>query len=62
MPRTKTDYINWWFQHFSEIEDIFKKFYTMLETQFQENIIIFKSDNEKEYFHKVLRKFLEKKV
>ena len=33
----------------------------MVQTQFQEKIQVFRSDNEKEYFNKILEKFFEKK-
>ena len=41
----------------SEVETIFKSFYQMVQTQFQEKIKIFRSDNGKEYFNKHLKKF-----
>ena len=41
----------------SKVETIFKIFYTMVQTQFHEKIQIFKSDNGKEYFNKILGSF-----
>ena len=38
----------------SEVETIFKNFYTMVETQFQKKIQVFQSDNGREYFKGVL--------
>ena len=46
-----------------EVETIFKLFYTMVQTQFHEKIQIFRSDNGKEYFNKILESFfLEKSI
>ena len=41
----------------SEVETIFKNFYTMVQTQFHEKNHIFRSDNGKEYFNKILEIF-----
>ena len=47
----------------SEVEQVFKIFYRMVQTQFQTNIQIFKSDNGKEYFNSILGNFfLEKGI
>ena len=45
----------------SDVEQAFKKNFNMVQTQFQEKIKVFRSDNEKEYFNKILEKFFEKK-
>ena len=45
----------------SDVEQAFKKNFNMVQTQFQEKIQVFRSDNEKEYFNKILEKFFEKK-
>ena len=42
----------------SEVEDIFKIFYTMVQTQFQGKIKVFRSDNGWEYFNKIMGAFL----
>ncbi|KAJ8766765.1 hypothetical protein K2173_007832 [Erythroxylum novogranatense] len=44
-----------------EVAQIFQNFYTMVETQFYTCIGIFHSDNDIEYFNKVLGKFLKSK-
>ena len=41
----------------SKVETIFKLFYTMVQTQFHKKIQIFRSDNGKEYFNKILGSF-----
>ena len=41
----------------SKVETIFKPFYTMVQTQFHKKIQIFRSDNGKEYFNKILGSF-----
>lgn len=41
----------------SDVEEIFKNFYTMVQTQFQGQIQVFRSDNGKEYFNKFLGHF-----
>ena len=47
----------------SDVEQIFKQFYTMVETQFQEKIQAFRSGNGKEYFNKILGTyFLENEI
>ena len=47
----------------SEIANVFKKIYTMVKIQFNENIRIFKSDNGREFFSKILGHFfLEKGI
>ena len=46
-----------------DVETIFKKFYTMVQTQFQKNIQTLQSDNGREYFKNVLGQFfLEKGI
>jgi len=45
----------------SEVENIFKNFYAMIETQFQTKICILHSDNGTEYFNEVLGNFLKEK-
>jgi IS30 family transposase len=45
----------------SEVETILKKFYTMLQTQFQKNIQILQSDNGREYFKNMLSQFFLEK-
>ena len=45
-----------------EVESVFQNFYTMVLTQFQEKFKIVRSDNEKEYFNKIFRKFFLEKV
>lgn len=37
-----------------EVETIFKLFYTMVQTQIQRIIQIFRSDNDREYFKNIL--------
>ena len=45
------------------METIFKKIYTMVQTQFQKNIQILRSDNGREYFKNVMGQFfLEKGI
>ena len=47
----------------SDVENFFKKFYTMVQTQFQKNNQILRSDNCQEYFKKILGQFfLEKGI
>ena len=43
------------------METIFKKFYTMVQIQFQKNIQILQSNNGLEYFKNTLGQFLLKK-
>lgn len=38
----------------SEVEKIFKNFYTMVKTQFQKNIQILQSNNDQKYFKNIL--------
>ena len=45
----------------SDAESVFKKFYTMVQTQFQTQIKIFRSDNGKEFFNHVLGNFFDEK-
>lgn len=45
----------------SEVIQIFKIYYNMVETQFQEKIKMFRSDNGREYFNKILGEFLLEK-
>ena len=45
----------------SEAETVFKNFYTMIFTQFQTHIQIFRSDNGKEYFNQILGSFFIEK-
>ena len=45
----------------SDIEEIFKIIYAMVETQFQEQIKKFRSNNGKEYFNKILDNFFLEK-
>ena len=45
----------------SEAAETFKKFYTMIETQFQTRIKILRTDNGREYFNKILGPFLIEK-
>ena len=45
----------------SKVEKLFKKFYTMIENQFQTQIKILHSDNGTEYFNDVLGNFLQEK-
>ncbi|KZV53482.1 hypothetical protein F511_14848 [Dorcoceras hygrometricum] len=45
----------------SEAERTFKNFCTMVETQFHEKIQVLRSDNGKEYFNQILRKFFQEK-
>jgi len=45
----------------SEVENLFKLFYNMVENQFQTKIGILHSDNGTEYFNQCLRNFLEEK-
>ena len=45
----------------SDVEQVFKKKFNMVQTQFQEKIQVFRSDNGKEYFNKILGKFFEEK-
>jgi hypothetical protein len=47
----------------SEVEIIFKNFYTLVQTQFQKNIQILWSDNGREYFKNMSSQFfLEKRI
>ena len=43
-----------------DVETIFKKFYTLVQTQFQKNIQILRSDNGQEYFKNALGQFFLK--
>ena len=43
----------------SESEQIFKVFHNMIQNQFQTNIQVFRSDNGREYFNKILGKYFE---
>ena len=45
----------------SDVEQVFKKKFNMVQTQFQEKIQVFRSYNGKEYFNKTLGKFFEEK-
>ena len=45
----------------SEVENLFRKFYTMVENQFQTKIRVFHFDGGTEYFNQVLGNFLQKK-
>ncbi|CAH9070987.1 unnamed protein product [Cuscuta europaea] len=45
----------------SEIEEVFKQFYSMIQTQFNTNIKIVRSDNGLEYFSKKLNTFFAEK-
>ncbi|KAL5777605.1 hypothetical protein ACOSP7_010531 [Xanthoceras sorbifolium] len=45
----------------SDVEKLFKDFYTMIETQFQTKISILHTDNGTEYFNKRLGTFLKEK-
>jgi len=45
----------------SNAKQVFKKFYTMVQTQFQTQIQIFRSDNRKEYFNSILGNFFDEK-
>jgi hypothetical protein len=45
----------------SEVEIIFKNFYTIVQTQFQKNIQILQSDNGREHFKNMLSQFFLKK-
>lgn len=45
----------------SDIGNVFKIFYNMVETQFQSQIKIFQSDNGTEFFNNVLGKFFHEK-
>ena len=45
------------------MENFFKNFYTIVQTQFQKNIQILRSDNGREYFKNILGQFfLEKGI
>lgn len=44
-----------------EVANLFKKFLSMIETQFQTNIGILRIDNGTEYFNEVLGSFLREK-
>ena len=43
----------------SDVEQTFKNFFSMVKTQFNTQIQIFRTDNGKEYFKNILGKFLE---
>ena len=45
----------------SEVEKLFKDFYTMVETHFQTKISILQTNNGTEYFNEKLRIFLKEK-
>ena len=45
----------------SDVESVFKNFYTMVQTQFHTQIKIFRSDNGKEFFNHVLGNFFDEK-
>ena len=45
----------------SEVSEIFKKFHSMIQTQFHTNIQILKTDNAKDYFNYVLASYLTQK-
>lgn len=45
----------------SKVKEIFKVSYTMLETQFQETIKVFGSDDGREYLNEVLELFFKKR-
>lgn len=45
----------------SEVQQLFKIFYNMVETQFQTKISILRTDNGKEYFNQILGQFLLEK-
>lgn len=45
----------------SEVKKIFRMFYTMIETQFQVKIQIFRSDNGREYLNEALGDFFIEK-
>lgn len=45
----------------SEVENVFKRFYHMVQTQFQTQIQMVGSDNGREYFTNKLTNFFEKK-
>lgn len=45
----------------SEVEKLFKDFYTMVENQFQTKICILHSNNGTEHFNEILRIFLKEK-
>lgn len=40
-----------------EVENIFKNYFQMIQTQFQEKIVFFQSDNGTEYFNEHLKQF-----
>lgn len=42
----------------SETETIFKKFSTMIETQFKQKIQILRTDNARDYFNSILGNYL----
>ncbi|CAH9139005.1 unnamed protein product, partial [Cuscuta epithymum] len=44
-----------------EVVDIFRKFYNMVQVQFNEKIKIFRSDNGREYFSNTLTQFFNEK-
>ena len=41
----------------SEVKNLFKRFYTMIETQFQTKIEILQTDNGTKYFNQILGSF-----
>ena len=43
----------------SKVGQIFRKFNTMVQTQFQTKIQVLKTDNAQEYFEKILGDYLE---
>ena len=45
----------------SDAESVFKNFYTLVQTQFQTQIKIFRSDNGKDFLNHVLGNFFDEK-
>ena len=44
----------------SEVDQIFKNFYNIIQTQFHEKIQVLKIDNARDYFNSVIGEFLLK--
>ena len=44
----------------SEVDQIFKNFYNIIQTQFHEKIQVLKIDNARDYFNSIIGEFLLK--
>ena len=44
----------------SEVDQVFKKFYNIIQTQFHEKIQVLKIDNARDYFNSIIGEFLLK--